>query len=355
MPSENKPVGVLNKKGKEIIRLALIGCGHWGKNYVRVIQQHPQCELVCVCDADSSTYSDLEQLHTGTSFIQGKAESIFADETVDAVVIATPVSTHFELCQKALQNKKHVLCEKPLAIEASKAKTLGSLAIENERLLLPGHIYLYNDAVVATKEYIQNQTLGKLLYITCQRSGPGPVRTDVNVVSDLATHDIAILLYLLDKMPISVQATGVNYSGNSLADAATINLKFEDNIFASIFVSWVHPKKTREICVVGDAKMLLFNDVHILEKVKIYDKELNYLKVTGDYGQFQLTQAAGAVFAPKLNYVEPLITEFNDFVSSISNNTTPKITPRDAEMVAAIIEAVNLSLAQNGTRVSINL
>lgn len=338
---------------KKQYQIALIGCGYWGKNYVRLLSQMHHVKLVAVVDISSSAFSDLEKIYPEVVFTTNE-DVAFNNADIDGVIIATPVNRHFELCKKALQHNKHVLCEKPLAQTAEQTIELNQLALEQNKQLLPGHIFIYHDSIAFAQKCIQQKQLGSIHYITCQRTGLGPVRDDVNVVFDLATHDVAIVLHLLGEMPAQVQASGMSYLKNGKEDMAVLQLKFSKNILVNILVSWLHPQKVREMCVVGDKKMLVFNDINPSEKIKIYDKGATHQSIPGDYGQFQLSLRDGDISIPNIKNSEPLKTEVEDFIMSLSGNHTTKVTPQDALNVLKVLELAQQSLNENGKWITLH-
>lgn len=311
-----------------------------------------QVDLVAVVDKDAAAFAEEQNTYDGTVFLTDE-EIIFNDSTIDAVIIATPVSQHYALCRKALIHKKHVLCEKPLAETTEQVIELIQIATNENLLLLPGHIFIYHDSIAFAQKYIQQNLLGNIHYITCQRTGLGPVRNDVNVIFDLATHDIAIVLHLLGEMPTQVNANGMSYLQNGKQDMAILQLKFNKNILANILVSWLHPQKVREICVVGDKKMLVFNDINPSEKIKIYDKGVSYQNTAGDFGQFQLSLRDGDISIPNIKNNEPLKNEVEDFIQCISSRQSTKVTTHDALNVLLVLEAAQLSLNNNGQWISL--
>lgn len=321
---------------------------------MRIFSQTPGVKVKYVCDTDTRATEAVKAIYPGISYT-ALPNDIFNDAEIHAVIIATPVNTHFQLAKAALQAGKHVLCEKPLAAEVKEVEELMLLAENNKRVLLPGHIFIYNEAVQFVKKQLDAIALGNIYYITGQRTGLGPIRNDVNALYDLATHDISILIYLLGEMPVQVKATGERYLRNEHEDMVVLQMQFPSKVLATITVSWLHPKKVRELCIVGSNKMLVFDDINIDEKIKIFDKGVTYQPESGDFGQFQLALRDGDIYVPNIKYPEPLKQEIDDFLAAIKGTGTTLVTPLQALQVAMVLNAATKSLKTTGQWVSVDV
>lgn len=334
------------------LKFGVIGFGYWGPNHCRVINNDASSKLVAICEKDETKLNQAGKLYPNIA-LHANSQPIFKDNDIDAVVIATPAITHVDLIIEALENDKHVLCEKPLAISTEEISKIERIATAHNKILMCAQIFEFNSIVRYLKTYLSNNDIGKYLYITANRSGLGPIRSDVNVIYDLATHDISIIIYLLDKMPLYVSAMGSSCFGNDKEDIAFINLEFDDAFFVSIQVSWLDPIKKREIKVVGSKKMLLFNDVSVDEKLKIIETGKSYLSFSGDFGSFQSKITDGDIIIPNITYNEPLKTQFSHFLECIEKNEVPQTDLQNAKRVITVLEALNKSIKNNGKRIEI--
>lgn len=336
----------------EKLGVALIGYGYWGPNYARVVSAHKGMELVAVADSDPERLA-VARDHLGETAFYGDAREAFLDNSVDAVIIATPVESHAGLVRAALEAGKHVLCEKPLALGAGTVMELARVAEAHSRTLMSARIFEYNAVVRYMREYLQHNDIGRLLYLQSERCGLGPIRRDVNVVYDLATHDISIILYLLGELPQYVTATGSCYFNPEVADVAFVNLEFDNEVKASIQVSWLDPIKQRKLRLIGTRKMLVFDDVSVHEKLKIINSGQSYLDSGGDFGRFQLSVKDGDILIPHIDYKEPLREEVDHFLHCIRTGETPLTDAGSAYRVARVLDAVNSSLQHGGRRTKV--
>jgi predicted dehydrogenase len=330
-----------------IIRVGVIGCGYWGPNLVRNFVEIPASALVAVADLDQKRLE-----HIQTCYPQVRATKDYHDlfrMGLDAVVVATPPATHFRLARDALTRGLHVLVEKPLTISSSDAQQLVDLAEERGCILMVGHTFIYNPAVRALKEIISSGGIGDIHYVDAVRVGLGLFQQDVNVLWDLAPHDVSILRYILGSDPTSVSARGTACVLDGIEDVAYINLLFPDNVLAHIHVSWLDPCKVRRITLVGSRKMVVYDDVESLEKLKIYDKGVERPPYTNTFGDFQFAYRYGDITIPNLRFTEPLRLECNHFLESILTRESPETDGYDGLKVLTIIEAAQKSLANSGS------
>lgn len=333
-------------------KIALIGCGYWGKHFLRICGQHADVQLMGVFDSSAERMDELRQLHPTVHFYDS-LEALLGDSEVEAVIIATGLSSHVAISKAALEAGKHVLCEKPLTEKAADSKMLGELADSKGLTLMVGHTFEFNDAVLYAQKVVQNDSLGKLYYLSFRRCGNGPIRTDADCIYDLATHDISIANLLLGSAPISVSATASKHIGSDMFDMADIKLVYPGGVVASINVSWIEVVKQREMKVVGSNGMLLFNDVVPAEKIRIYSKGEPHQATGGDFGDFQLSVANSEVFIPKIDYKEPLREELEHFMDAVRTGKAPKTDHVNATKVVQVLEAIELSIANNGAAVQL--
>ena len=334
------------------IRVGLIGYGYWGPNHARIIDRNDQCELVAICDFDNDRLKEAERSYHGISITNSHID-LLNDDSIEAVVIATPVMTHRSLVADALKVGKHVLCEKPLAYLPEEIIDLGTIAREQGKTLMCAQIFEYNSVVRYMEKYLKNEDIGDLLYIHSVRNGLGPVRKDINVVYDLATHDVSIILRLLGKLPNYVSAVGSSFIEENKHDIAFINLEFENKVIASINVSWLDPIKQRKLRVIGSKKMLVFDDISVGEKLKVINSGKSYLTKDGDFGSFQVSIKDGDIIIPNVHYEEPLQNQWDHFVDCVNNRKTPETDVENAHKVVKVLHAINSSLAVNGARIQL--
>jgi len=275
---------------------------------------------------------------------------ILACAEIDAVCVASPTNTHYHITKEALQSGKHVLCEKPLALCAKECGELASLAEAQKKQLMVGHIFIFNHGIMKLKELIDSGELGHIQYAHSRRTNLGPFRYDVNALWDLAPHDISIFNYLFNGRPVDVSARGQKYLGNKLEDVAFVTLEYADRMMASLHVSWLDPKKVRQITVVGDKKMVVWDDLDDAGPVKIYDKHVERtLTYYESYGEFQLLSREGNIMIPNIGVSEPLKDQARYFVDCVLQNKKPELA--DAQKgrdVVKVLQAAQQSMDQNG-------
>ena len=331
-------------------RIALIGSGTWGMNFVRVLVNNNECIFAAVADINPLALERIQMLGkdilTYSNFSQ-----VVENEDIDAVIISTPVNTHYEISKACISAGKHVMCEKPLTLTLEEAIQLQKIAQDQKVILMVGHIFLYNDAIRYIKEAIVKNALGKPMYMYFKRTGLGPVREDVNAIWDLAPHDISIANYLLDAMPMSITAFGNSYLKQGKVDVAFIMLEYQNNVFVNIHVSWIDPSKQRQITIVGDKKMLIYDDVSITDKIKIFDKGVSYQTHSGDFGEFQMAIRDGEIVIPNIKHNEPLKSEVNHFIDCIIKNKTPFTDGGNAVNVMKVLEASGKSIMNNNIKI----
>lgn len=320
------------------MKIILVGCGYWGRNFVRILKSIPDVCLFAIVDP-SADLLDIESIGTRVKLFTHVDQAIaFAD--FDAAIVATPVRTHYEIVKQLLQAKKHVLCEKILSSELSEIEGLNNLAKQHGRILMVGHIYLFNPVVNDIKERIKNNHLGDILHVTFKRTGLGPIRSDISVIEDLASHDLSIALYWFG-MPDKIFCTIRDVNGNGLADIAYLQLQYKNGLIMNIEVSWLNPIKQRLIEVVGEKQMIIFDDINATEKLKIIHPGHGYFKETKDFALHQTHIRGGDIIAPNISYGEPLKDEVIEFINSVNTGIQQINTVAVAKNIAKLIARIN--------------
>lgn len=342
-----------------MLNIAQVGCGYWGPNLLRNFNSLTDAKVKSVVELDSRRRDYVRKnyplIHISIDF-----QEVLNDVEIDAIIIATPADTHYELVKKTLESGRHCLVEKPLAMTSIEAKELIELADSKKLTLMVGHTFLYNAAVRYLKQVISDGKLGDIYYVYSQRLNLGKIRDDVNALWNLAPHDISIILYLLDSYPVAVTANGVSYIQNNIEDIAFLTLRFPENIIAHIHVSWLDPNKVRRMTVVGNKKMIVYDDI-ANHKIQIYDSGIDKrskdvsLGEFDDFGEFQLIQRAGDVHLPKINFIEPLKVEAEHFVHCIQNNLTPISDGQNGLNVVQILEAAMKSMRNQSKEITLKI
>lgn len=322
-------------------RVGVIGCGYWGPNLIRNFVETPKSRVVAVAD-----FSDerLTRIHTTYPQIQCVYDyHEFYDMGLDAIIIATPPVTHYEIAKDVLNHNLHVFVEKPITLQSEQACELIDLAKEKNLVLMVGHAFEFNVGVQKLKTMIDEGELGKIHYIDSARLNLGLYQQGTNVLWDLAPHDISILCYILGKEPISVIAQGTSCISKGIYDVVYMNLMFPDNLLAHVHVSWLDPSKVRRVTVVGSKKMVIFNDIEN-EKIKIIDKGVCTPSDADSFTDFQYSYRNGDILIPYIRFVEPLRQESQHFLDCINNHTTPTTDGEDGLRVVRVLEAAQRSL-----------
>jgi len=332
-----------------MVSIGVVGCGHWGPNHIRIFSQIPGVKVFSCSDLDEKRLSAVKAQYPAIQTTKNYKE-IFASPEIHAVCIATPTATHVDLVKQALQAGKHVLCEKPLSLKAEECLELKKLAEQKGKVLAIGHIFLFNEGIRRLKEYITSRELGNVYYAHSERTNLGPFRYDVNALWDLAPHDLAIFNYLFNRAPVSVSARGQKCLKTSLEDIAFATLEYAENILVNIHVSWIDPRKVRQITIVGDQKMVVWDDLDNLGPVKLYDKHVEKTEVFYQtYGEFQLLSKEGSITIPKVSVQEPLKAQNQYFIDCIEKNNSPElIDAQRAYDVVRTLEAIQASMNRGG-------
>lgn len=333
-----------------MIRVGVVGYGYWGPNLVRNFSETPGATVAAVCDLNAERLGRVKVRHPGVRVMSGFDE-LLSDKSIDAVVIATPVRTHFDLAMQALRNGKHVLVEKPLVDSSARAKRLIDEARKRRRILMVDHTFVYTGAVRKIRELVTSRELGRLYYYDSVRINLGLFQHDVNVLWDLAVHDLAIMDYVLGESPTTVSATGLAHVKGRPENIAYLTCYFENGLIAHFHVNWLAPVKIRQTLIGGDKKMIVYDDLEPDEKIRVYDRGVEITKQ--NVYDVLVSYRTGDAWLPKLDRTEALSVEAAHFIECIAKNKQP-LTGGDAGLrVVRILEAANRSLAGKGRPVKV--
>ncbi|MFZ0680836.1 Gfo/Idh/MocA family protein [Candidatus Binatus sp.] len=346
-----RPAAAAKEQRAQLRGIGVVGLGYWGPNWVRNLHQSQAARRIVACDLDqkrrlhvSQLYSDLE---TTSHF-----EDLLNDDDIEGIVVATPVGTHYGMAKRALEAGKSVLVEKPMATSNEDANDLVKTAREKNLILMVGHTFEYSAPVLKMHDIIASGELGDVFYISSVRANLGLFQRDVNVTWDLATHDISIILNLMNgHEPEAVSCQGESHYGSGVEDVAMLTLRFERNVIAFIHVSWLDPDKIRRTTVVGSRKMLVYDDTAPQEKIRIYDKGVTAQKYYDTFGEFQFSYRYGDIQIPRIEEKEPLFCECEHFVNCIKSGQTPNTDGVNGARVVSVLEAANYSLRRGGLMV----
>jgi predicted dehydrogenase len=334
------------------LKLAVIGCGYWGPNLARTFAETPDASLEAVADRDPAQLAGVRRRHPHIAFLTEDYHDLF-DLDLDAVVVSTPPETHFEIVRTCLEHDLDVFVEKPITTTADEALQLVELANARDRILMVGHIGAYNPSVGALQSMIAGDELGEIAYIDAVRGGLGLFHSSLNVVWDLAPHDISILMYLLGEAPVSVCARGVACIESSIEDVAYVTLTFPSGVLGHARLSWLDPCKTRRITVVGKRQMVVYDDLEAHEKLKVYDKRVDAIRRTDTFGDYQFAYHYGSVVSPYVHHEEPLRLECGHFVNCALHHEQPLTDGVNGLQVVEVIQAAQRSLREGGIEVPI--
>ena len=339
-----------------MIGIAVIGAGHWGPNLIHNFEIGHRSKVVAVADRDPARLRIVQERFPDVPVMEDSGAAI-ENAAVDAVVIATPASTHFELARNALNAGKHVLVEKPIATNLTDALELCELAARTNRILMVGHVFLFNAGVRCVKDLLVRQHLGRVFYLSMQRTNLGPIRTDVNAAWDLAAHDISIANYWLDAEPESVSAVGTAWINEGLHDVVFATLRYPGNVLVNFHSSWLHPRKNRDVTVVGERRMLIFDDLDTELPVRVYDKQVKDTATRemlgGTFAGFRVMVHEGEMSTPSVETSEPLRNECEHFLDCIESGIAPVADGGFGLAVVRTLDAVGQSVRQSGSPVEI--
>jgi predicted dehydrogenase len=345
------------------VNVVVVGLGYWGPNLARNVAATEGACLYGLCDSSAER---LEKIGREYPVAKRFAEysAVLGDSQVHAVVICTPVASHFELAAAALRAGKHVLVEKPLAKTADQCRQLIALSRDRGLALMSGHVFVYNQAVRKVKEYIDSGALGQIYYVYSQRLNLGILRQDVNALWNFAPHDLSILNYWLGNPPTGVVVRGYSYIQPGIEDVVFMTLDYPKSIGANVHISWLDPRKVRTMTVVGSERMVVYDDVSADARLMIYDKGVSRIPSAGsaaesplgshnDFGQFQLLLRSGDITIPKVDFSEPLRAECRHFVECITTGKRPMTDGEEGLRVVATLESAQRSLEQRGQWVAV--
>ncbi len=330
--------------------LGVVGYGYWGPNLVRNLFSINNVHVKYLCDSDESKLSRAKKQYPHI-YCVSSIDSILNDDSVNAVLIATPIKTHYSLAKACLLRDKHVFVEKPLACSSSEVKELTELAKQQGVQLMVGHTFEYSPAVLKIKEIIDSGEIGTVQYIDSYRVNLGLFQSDNSVIWDLAPHDISIINLLLSSSPVSVHAHGGSFVKKGVHDVANMTIHFENGVMAHVVVSWLAPCKLRRATIIGTKKMIIYDDIEAEEKIKIYDKGVSFSNE--DVALSKFIYRTGGVYSPKVMNHEPLYLELSHFVDCVLNNKTPRSDGNNALQVVRVLEAAALSLKEEGRKVKL--
>ena len=333
------------------LRIAIVGLGYWGPNLARNVQEAETAELRCVCDLREDALGAIARRYPGVRTTT-RFGSVLADEDVDAVMIATPVSTHHALAEAALRAGKHVFVEKPLAASAAEAGDLVRLARRSGLTLMPGHTFLYSPPVMMVRRLIETGQLGEIYFISTSRVNLGLHQSDVSVAWDLGPHDFSILRYWLGETPTHASALSRGCIMPGTPDVAFINLEFPSGTVAHVELSWLAPSKLRRTTIVGSRKMIVYDDTSP-EPVRVFDSGA-VLPNPETFGEYTLTYRTGDIVSPHVEAAEPLLREVEDFCAAVAEGREPRSSAALGLEVVRLIEAVDASLAGHGARIAVD-
>jgi predicted dehydrogenase len=326
------------------LNVAVVGYGYWGPNLVRNVTASPTMQLAALCDRDPARADAFRSRMPGVP-VESDFDELLLDPSLDAVVIATPPNTHYPLCKRALQAGKHVLVEKPLAKTSAQARELKELAERRDLVLMPGHTFLYSPPVNKVRDLINEDAVGEVYFVTSSRMNLGNYQPD-GVVCDLAPHDLSILMHWLDRPVVQVSASARNIFQEHVAETAFITLTFEGGTTANIQVSWLAPRKVRQM-IVGSRRMISYDDTLSDEPVRLYDRGMEF-STPESFGEYQLTYRSGDVVIPRVEAAEPLALELQDWARAMLTGSKPISHAQLGVDVVTTMEAIEESLMRGG-------
>ena len=331
----------------------VVGCGYWGRNYVRIFHELQETRVVAVCDQSLDRLGALAAEYPGVKLVQDVDVALTLPD-VDCVVVATPATTHFSVTARCLEAGLPVLVEKPLTTDSREGIELVRMAESRRLTLMVGHTFVYNAAVRKVREYMDAGTLGEIYYMYARRTSLGPIRTDVNALWDLASHDVSIFSYLLGSQPEWVSAIGSRVLRNEREDVGFVSIGYPGGVVAHIHVSWADPNKTRELVVVGSEKQVVFNDLNALERVRLFSKGVTAVTAENpSYGEFMFQLRDGDIVSPMIEASEPLKNECAHFVDCVCTGSVPITDGAIGASAVRVMEAIDESISRRGIPVPV--
>jgi len=336
------------------IKVGAIGCGYWGPNLIRNLIQSHGCELKLLCDISEERLGHMRRMYPEVA-TTNRFEEVLNDAEIGAVVIATPVRFHYEMAKACLTVGKHVFIEKPMARTETEAAELVALAARQGLVIMVGHTFLFSPAVRRMKEIVDAGDIGEMQYISARRLNLGLFQKDINVAWDLAPHDLSIVLHLLNELPVSVSCQGSSHVTRGIEDVTMMYLAFSGNRCAFVHNSWLDPKKTRQMTVVGSKRMILYDDTEPLEKLKIYDARVEVPPHYDTFAEFTYSYHYGDAYVPHIRQDEPLKLECQHFLDCIRGDCAPMASGQRGLEVVSILEAASQSLLRQGASVALGV
>lgn len=335
-----------------MIGISVIGYGYWGPNLVRNFSQVPEARVVSVCDQSADRRAHVESVYPAIRTCSD-VRDVWSNPAVQAVAIATPVSSHYELALQALRAGKHVFVEKPFTTTSAQAERLIEEAEKRQLTLMVDHTFVYTSAVRKIKELVDSGSIGKVHYYDSVRINLGLFQHDVNVLWDLAVHDLSIMDYLFERSPVTIAATGMAHVPGQPENLAYLTCYFDNSLIAHFHVNWMAPVKVRQTLVGGSQKMIVYDDIEMSEKIKVYDKGITLSDNPADIYQLKVGYRAGDMWAPRLDNIEALQLEANHFVDCIINTRKPLTDGVVGLRVVRILEAASQSIANRGAPIDL--
>ncbi len=330
------------------MKVGVIGCGYWGPNIIRNFNSLEGAEVVAVSDLREERLKYISRLYPNIKNLSTDCNEIIRDKNIDAIVVVTPVSTHFQLGMDALENGKHVLMEKPLTATTEQAEVLIETAERKNLTLMVDHTFLYTGAVRKIKDLVARGDLGEIYYFDSVRVNLGLFQRDVNVIWDLAAHDVSIMDYILARSPRIISATGLAHFYEGIENMAYISVGYDSNLMGHIHVNWLAPVKVRKTLICGSQKMVVYDDVEPSEKVKVYNKGVEYVADREEAYDILIQYRTGDMLAPKIELVEALNLVSKEFYNAVNEGRKPLTDGHAGYRVVKILEAATISLRQNG-------
>lgn len=336
----------------DTLNVAVVGFGYWGGHYVRIFNELPNTRVTAVCDRREERLRLVQERFPDTA-VTADVKELLEDHSFDAIVICTEAANHFSVARQAVASGKHVLVEKPMTTRVSDAEELTSSADREGVVLMVGHTFLFNNAIRKVNEYLRLDR-DRIYYLHAQRTNLGPVRHDVNALWDLATHDISIFNYLMGCVPLWASAVAAKVLRNGREDIGFVTLGYPGNVLAHIHASWADPNKARELVIVCDKRRIVFNDMNVLEQVRIFEKGIwPVVKEPGGYGEYHLEVRDGDIISPKIPGGEPLKSQCAHFVECVRSGKRPLTDGQDGIGVLRVLEAIDRSVALGGAGVEV--
>jgi predicted dehydrogenase len=334
------------------LQVGVAGCGYWGPNLIRNLSELPECDLALVCDIDPRRIEHVNRLHPGVP-TDCNFDTMLNGINLDAIFVATPAHRHFELASQSLMAGKHTFIEKPMATSSDHCRELVGIADTGELTLMVGHTFLYSDPVRKIKEIVDSGDIGELRYISSRRLNLGLFQKEINVVWDLAPHDVSIIAYLMGESPCSVNCQGHSHVVPNVEDVSYMSLHFPSGRFATVHNSWLEPRKVREMTIVGSKRMIIYDDLEPLQKIRIYDVRVDTPPHYDTFAEFHWSYHYGDMYAPHIAQSESLRNECEHFLEAIRHKRRPLTGGGEGLQLVKVLEAADASLRKHGASVDI--